>query len=203
MPIEKSSRIARLRGLHAILLAAIVCGMGACGAVTPRGNGGTDGSARWALAIAEPRLTSFAADAELREIIGSGIALDGRLGTDTGAWSLVAYSTARAQTLQVTVDARGNATSAIRDAAPPGPGVVRPLPAGWADSVAVFAAIRPHLSASVKAVGLAALNAADYGGDVAGQAAWGVSFDQGPNHLVRWDGKYVGPQGAALALISQ
>ena len=199
MSIDHRGKHVVVRRIRTFLLALCVAGAAACEPVTPRGSGGTDGSARWALGAAQPWLTAFAADAQLREILGSGIALDGRLGANTGAWSFVVYSASRGEILRVTVDSAGKASSTRGAAAAPGPGIARPLPDGWVDSIAVLEVVRPHLSYGATSVGIAVLNVADYGGEIAGQAAWGLSFDRGPNQIVLWNGKYAGVQSSLQA----
>jgi hypothetical protein len=154
---------------------------------------GTDGTARWALAIAQPVISSFAPDAELREVLGSQIFLDGRLPANGGDWSFAAYSPAMSMTIQVTVDFDGKTTMTTRADAAPGPGIQVPLTASWADSSTVFAATDGHRDAAATIANLVALNVSSYP-SAAGQAVWAIDFDTGANQLVSATGMYIGPQ---------
>ena len=154
---------------------------------------GTDGSARWAWAIAQPAISAAAADAELRQILGSTVALDGRLPANAGDWSFVAYSASRALAVQVTVSYDGGASTSTRAEAAPGPGIVRPLPSGWADSIQVFRATDGKRDPAATLANLVALNVSSFG-IVANQAVWALSFDRGRNQVVSVDGTYLGEQ---------
>lgn len=153
---------------------------------------GTDGSARWAFAIARPEIAAFAADAELRTIAGFTVSLDGRLPANTGSWSYVAWSPSKS-TIQVTVRFDGTTSSSQRTEAPPGPGVQRPLPTNWADSIQVFGATVGKRAPAARIANLVVLNVASYA-QAPNRAVWGISFDVPPNQLVTFDGTYIGPQ---------
>jgi hypothetical protein len=159
--------------------------------ITPRPTG-TDGSARWAFAIAQPRIAAFAGDAELRTIIGATVRLDGRIPANTGTWSFVAWSPTHS-TIQVTVDANGVASTTTRTEAAPGPGIQVPLPASWADSIQVFAATNGHRDPGASIANLVVLNLASYS-QAPHKATWGINFNAGQNQLVAVDGSYIGPE---------
>jgi hypothetical protein len=182
---------------HGVLVAklafalALVGALAACPRPTPRPPG-NDGTARWAFGIAQPLITAFAADAEVRTILGSSVRLDGRLPANTGSWSFVAWSPTRS-TIQVTVSTRGTTSVTHRNDAAPGPGIQRPLPSSWADSSTVFAATNGKRSAAASIANLVVLNVASYSA-APDQAVWGISFDAPPNQLVAVNGTYIGSQ---------
>lgn len=153
---------------------------------------GTDGSARWAWAIAQPVITGIAADAQLRTVIGAAVQVDGRLPANTGNWSFVAWSPTHS-TIQVTVSAAGTTSTTQRNDAAPGPGIQVPLPATWADSTQVFAATNGKRDPGASSATLVVLNIASYS-QAPGQAVWGIAFNVSPNQLVKFDGTYIGPQ---------
>jgi len=153
---------------------------------------GTDGSARWAYELALPHFERFGGDWELRQIIGSGVALDGRLGRTSGAWSFIGYSKARERVMQVTVDFTGKQSVGTRDQAVPGPAFGRKIPDGWRDSTEVLAELRPKLSLDATEVMLVSLNITDYGGVSNGVAVWAVSFNAGPLLIAGPDAKFLG-----------
>ena len=153
---------------------------------------GTDGSARWAFAIAQPQIAAFAPDVELRTIAGFTVNLDGRLPSNTGSWGFVAWSPSRS-TIQVNVRFDGTTSSAQRTEPAPGPGIEHPLPAGWADSIAVFAATNGKRDPAARIANLVVCNIASYR-QAPGRAVWGISFDVPPNQLVSFDGSYLGPE---------
>jgi hypothetical protein len=183
---------------HGVLVAKLALGLAlvtaliGCPPPTPRPPGGNDGTARWAFGIAQPHITAFAADAEVRTILGSSVNLDGRLPSNTGSWSFVAWSPTRS-TIQVTVSASGSTSITHRNDTAPGPGIQVPLPAGWADSSTVFAATNGKRNASASIANLVVLNVASYS-EAPNQAVWGINFDAPPNQLVAVNGTYIGPQ---------
>jgi len=183
-------RLGILALAFALALASAGCPLPAPAPI-PRGPG-TEGSARWAFAIARPEIVAFAADAEVRTISGIMVNLDGRLFANTGVWSFVAWSPTRS-TIQVTVKADGTASSSQRTDAAPGPGIQRPLPANWADSIPVFAATSGRRDPAARLANLVVLNVASYA-QAPNRAVWGISFDAPPNQLVTFDGTYIGPQ---------
>jgi hypothetical protein len=95
----------------------------------------------------------------------------------------------------VTVKADGSFFTTTRNAPTPPSQNGQPLPAGWADSKVIFAAVEPYLPCGVTHARLAVLNVASYA-QAPNQPAWGIYFNVGQNQLVRWDGAYIGPQGA-------
>jgi hypothetical protein len=150
---------------------------------------GTDGGAKWAFAIAEPVIHGVAADAELRTIIGAVVNLDGRIPSNGGSWSFVAWSPTKS-TIQVTVNANGTTSTSQRTDAAPGPGIQVPLP-NWADSIQVFAATNGKRDPGASIANLVVLNIASYS-KAPNKATWGINFNAGQNQLVAADGTYVG-----------
>src|SRR5215510_13059639 len=108
------------------LFALLVCG--ACKKLEPRPGDEHDGSARWAMELAQPSMARWSADAEVREMLGASVGLDGRLAANGGAWSVVAYSPSRGETLQALVQYDSKVSTTTRAEAAPGPGVVQPQP---------------------------------------------------------------------------
>jgi hypothetical protein len=153
---------------------------------------GTDGGARWAFGIAQPVIHGVAADAELRTVLGAVVNLDGRIPSNGGDWSFVAWSPTHS-TIQVTVNANGTTSTSQRTEAAPGPGIQVPLPASWADSIAVFAATNGKRDPGATIANLVVLNVASYT-QAPGKATWGINFNAGPNQLVAADGSYIGPE---------
>lgn len=134
----------------------------------------------------------MAADAELRSILGAVVNLDGRIPSNGGDWSFVAWSPTHS-TIQVTVNANGTTSPSQRNDAAPGPGIQVPLPANWADSIAVFAATNGKRDPGATIANLVVLNVASYS-QASGKAVWGINFNAGQNQLVAADGSYIGPE---------
>jgi len=152
-----------------------------------------EGSAKWALNIAQPSITAFAADAHLYNILGTMIYKDGRLPNNTGNWSFVAWSANQQKEFQVTVKYDGTTSTSTRSvASPPSPNR-QPIPSGWVNSTDIFAVLAPHLSGGVTHAQLVVFNLVSYP-QAPNQAVWGINFNQGPNQLVLWDGTYLGSQ---------
>ena len=152
-----------------------------------------EGSAKWALNIAQPLITAFAADAKLYSVLGAMIYKDGRLPANTGDWSFVAWSVSQQKEFQVTVKYDGTTSTATRTkASPPSPNG-QPIPNGWLNSTDIFAVTAPHLSGGVTHAQLVVFNFVSYP-QASNQAVWGINFNEGPNQLVKWDGTYLGPQ---------
>jgi hypothetical protein len=149
-----------------------------------------DGSARWAVDLAQPRITAFAPDAELRSILGARVAADGRLFANVGSWSVIAFSQSRQEKIQVTVSATGALTESVSAAT--GAGIQVPLPPGWINSPEMFNLARQHVPAFNEAT-LVTFNFTDFGGDLAGKATWAINTPGG-NVLVSFDGAIARPQ---------
>jgi hypothetical protein len=143
-----------------------------------------DGSAKWAVDLAQPRFAAFAADAQLRTIAGARIASDGRVFANAGSWAVAAFSESRQQKIEVTVSASGVVSESI-SAVPPA-GIQVPLPAGWINSTDVFVHVRSLVPPFDEAP-LVTFNMTDFGAELAGQATWGVNTPGG-NVLVLYDG---------------
>ena len=182
----------RRLGILAFTLAIAAAGAGCPPTpVTPRPPG-SDGGARWAFGIAEPKIAAIAGDAQLRTIIGSTVQLDGRLPANTGNWSFVAWSPTHS-TIQVTVSASGAVSTTQRNDAAPGPGIEIPLPASWADSTTAFAATNGKRDPGATIANLVVLNIASYT-QAPGKAVWGINFNAGANQLIAVNGSYIGPE---------
>lgn len=153
---------------------------------------GIDGGARWAFGIAQPVIHGIAADAELRQVLGAVVNVDGRIPSNGGSWSFVAWSPTHS-TIQVTVNASGTTSTSQRTDPAPGPGIEVPLPASWADSIAVFAATNGKRDPGATIANLVVLNVASYG-QAPGKATWGINFNVGQNQLVAAGGSYIGPE---------
>lgn len=150
----------------------------------------SDGSAQWAWQIAQPRVTAFAADARLYEILGAVIWHDGRLPANTGTWSFVTWSPTLQRELQVTVDHSGTVSTSVRDrTSAPGSGG-HPVPAAWANSPVVFQAAEPHRPSDRTTAQLVVFNLETW----QTPGLWGINYGSGPNLIVRWDGTYIGTQ---------
>jgi hypothetical protein len=182
-----------LRWLAAVFCIAI-CN---CTTVSPQprtGGAFGDGSAKWALKIAEPLITAFAADVNLYEVFGADVGLDGRLPSNTGDWSFVAWSPTKQTSFQVTVKFDGSTSTTTRNEPSPPSFNGQAVPAGWVDSVDAFAIVAPYLACAATRAQVAVLNVASYA-EAPNQSAWAINFDAGQNQLVKWDGTYIGPQG--------
>jgi hypothetical protein len=131
----------------------------------------------------------IAADAELRTVIGAVVNIDGRIPSNGGSWSFVAWSPTKS-TIQVTVNANGTTSTSQRTDAAPGPGIQIPLP-NWADSIQVFAATNGKRDAGATIANLVVLNIASYS-KAPNKATWGINFNAGQNQLVAADGTYIG-----------
>ena len=166
--------------------------MAACPSPQTRPGPTFDGSVHWAYAIAQPLITPFAPDVQLYYVLGAGISPDGRLPSNLGDWSFIAWSQSRNQEIQVIVKYDGTtSTSTHAQATAPGSGLV--VPAGWANSPVIFQATIPHRP-SVSEAQLVAFNLNRYNALAWNQAVWNIHFDSGPNQLVKWDGTYLGAQ---------
>jgi hypothetical protein len=171
------------RMLQLLVLGLVVVLGAACpkGQVRPPGN---DGSARWAADIAQPKITAFASDAQIRTIAGARIAPDGRVFANTGSWAITAFSPSRQEKLEVIVSADG--TTSESTSAATGAGIQAPLPANWINSTDVFTRVRTLVPAFDEAT-LVTFNLTDFGGEFAGKATWAVNTPGG-NVLVMFDG---------------
>lgn len=179
----------RIRGQLVPALAILLL---ACPTPQARPGPAYDGSAHWALGIAQPLITPFAPDAQLYSVLRARIYPDGRLPSNVGDWSFIAWSASRQQEIQVTVNYDGTTHATIRSqTTAPGSGLL--VPAAWANSTAIFQATIPHRP-SVGEAQLVAVNMSRYNHLAWNQPVWSIHFDQGPNQLVKWDGTYLGAQ---------
>jgi hypothetical protein len=154
--------------------------------VTRPGNA-YDGSAFWARDIAQPLIANFAADAQIYNVMGTQVMVDGRLPANVGNWSIVAWSPSRQEEFQVIVKNDGSTSTSTR-AQPSAPGANnQPVPAGWVNSTVVFNATIGHRDAGASQATLAVFNLATYS-----RAVWGLNLNAGQNQYVNWDGTYIG-----------
>jgi hypothetical protein len=152
-----------------------------------------DGSAKWALQIAQPVISDFAVDAQIYQVLGALVWKDGRLPANTGTWSYVSWSASLKKTCQVTVDCQGNSRTSIRDSQnPPNTGSSTTLPVGWVNSTSVFSAV-PGQEITKSYAQLVVFNTTSYP-QAPNTAVWAMNFAGGRNPLVRWDGHYIGTQ---------
>jgi hypothetical protein len=165
------------------VVAAVLSGLG-CPPGNLRPGSTRDGSARWAVDLAQPRITAFAADAQLRTIVGARIAPDGRVFASVGSWSVTAYSPSRHQKIEVQIAASGSVSDSTSPST--GEGIQVPLPASWLNSTEVFARVRNLVPAFDEAT-LVTFNLTDFGAELAHKATWGINTPGG-NVLVQFDG---------------
>ena len=174
-----------------VVVVLVALGLVSCTKPTSRGPG-TDGTARWAFALASPKMTG---DYELRQILGSSVMVDGRLAANTGAWEFVAWSPTLQSKNQITVSYNGATSESVSAEPAPGPGIVKSaLLATWADSPDVINATNGKRAPGATHAPLMVANVTNYP-KAAGQAVWGINFDGGGNNqLVGIDGAYIGDQ---------
>ncbi len=146
-----------------------------------------DGSAFWARDIAQPLITNFAGDAQLYNVMGAQVMVDGRLPTNLGNWSMVAWSPSRQEEFQVIVKNDGTTSTSTRQQATAPGANNQPVPAGWVNSTVIFNATNGHRDAGASMATLAVFNIATYS-----RAIWGMNFNAGQNQYVNWDGTYIG-----------
>ena len=158
---------------------------------TQRPGNSFDGSVHWALNIAQPLITNFAADAQLCSVQGIQIYPDGRLPGNAGTWGLSSWSPSLQKEFQVVVKWDGTTTTNTRDAATCPSANGQPIPAGWVNSTNIFQAIHNNYSGNLGVADLVVFNIATYSSPV-----WGTHFQNSsePNHYVSWDGTYLGTQ---------
>lgn len=153
----------------------------------PRPANPYDGSAYWARDIAQPLIASFAADAQIYNVMGAQVMVDGRLPANLGNWSIVAWSPSQQQEFQVIVKNDGTASTTTRQQASAPGANNQPVPAGWVNSTTIFSATNGHRNPGASLATLAVFNIATYS-----RAMWGINFNAGENQYVNWDGTYIG-----------
>ena len=146
-----------------------------------------DGSAFWTRDLAQPLIANFAADAQLYNVMGAQVMVDGRLPANLGNWSIVAWSATRQEEFQVIVRNDGTTTTSTRQQATAPGANNQPIPAGWVNSTVIFSATAGHRDPGASMATLAVFNIATYT-----RAAWGLNFNAGENQYVNWDGTYIG-----------
>jgi hypothetical protein len=182
----------KTRALTVVTLLAALSVIG-CKDPVARPAGGTDGTARWAFALASPKMTG---DYELRQILGSEVMVaDGRLAANIGSWEFVAWSPSLKSKKQITVRYDAATSESTSSEAAPGPGVVKAaLSATWADSPQLMSATDGKRASDDTFSPLMVANFTDYP-KTAGQSVWGITFNgHGENQLVAIDGTYISPQ---------
>jgi len=137
-------------------------------------------------------IQDIAPNAELREIVGFIVDLDGRIPANTGSWGFIAWDPA-GSSITVSVDNVGTASITQRDEAAPGPGVEVPLAASWVDSIQAFAATDGKRDQKAGFAQLVTLNFTSYPA-APGKTVWAMAFDAGPYQLVTVDGTYIGSE---------
>jgi hypothetical protein len=149
-----------------------------------------EGSAYWALAIAQPKITAFSSDAKVYSIVGAIIQTDGRLFVDAGGWSFIAYSPSLQKELTAQVIYDGTVTTKTENRTTPS-GRGYPIPDGWLNSTDIFQIVSSHLNGSTSQVNMLVFNWDNYP-EARGQAIWVLSYSHsGGNHKVKWDGTYL------------
>lgn len=182
-----------MKTIAMLLIFFIAMGFKGCENPVVRPGPAYEGSAKWALDIAQPEITSFAGDAVLYQILGAMVWKDGRLPSNTGSWSFVCWSNSLDKILQVTVNHQGTNSTSVRDSPdPPSTGSGGPLPNGWVNSLAIFAAI-PAVEVTENFAQLLVVNTTSYP-QAPNTALWAINFAGGRNPLVKWDGQYIGTQ---------
>jgi hypothetical protein len=157
----------------------------------PRPGNSFDGSARWAYNLANPEIQNFSGDAILYVIMGAVVYKDGRLPSNTGTWSFIAYSQSRGEEIQVTVNWKGEISKDIHARTEP-PGRGEPLPSNWINSNNIFQIAYQHVNDSPDAVTYLTVNWTEYP-QAPGKALWALAyFNPGGTHLVTIDGQYIG-----------
>jgi len=97
------------------------------------------GSIHWAQNLAQNDIDAWANDAELHQVIGNNIYVDGRLPIDRGSWSLVMWSPSLGVSRQFTVDFQANLSNTDAGAVTSAPGAYGPVPANYVNSTEIFA----------------------------------------------------------------
>jgi len=176
----------------------------ACKTIPPIARPGPvfDGSAKWALNIAQPLISKFATDAQIYCIIGEDIHKDGRLYTNIGTWTFLTWSPSQQKVFEVTVKHDGTASNTTRnEVSPTPPNNGQAISSGWINSTDIFAATAPYLVGGITHANLAVLNVGN-NPQALNQTVWSINFDKGKRHLVKSDGTHVGVYPDPYYLIS-
>jgi len=182
----------RFRDTLASAAVLLVCLAMACAAPIVPQRSKLGGAARWADALARQRAAEWARDAELCQITGIGVGIDGWLPDRGGTWQLIFWSPQKTGVLEVAVDSDGKAHAQERRA-PPQRG--HSVPALWCDSSKAWASTRPHQ----KGIPLSTFEA-ELGLDAdrehfPGQIVWRIRFWLPDNsyetHVVSPEGKWL------------
>ena len=176
---------------QAVLVLLFTMTLASCGTDHDRRTGPVfDGSAQWALDIAQPLISGFAPDAQVYVIDGAIVQTDGRLFADAGGWGFMTWSQSLQKMYTVSVKYDGSTTTKTVDRPTP-PGRGQPIPAGWLNSPAIFQVANPHVNDAPDQVTLVLVNWDDYP-EAPGQAVWGLVYSNpGGTHKVTWDGTYL------------
>ena len=172
----------------AAVLAALVVA-GCAGPILPaRSKPG--GAAKWGEAIAYGKALTWARDAALVRVAGTGVGIEGWLPDRGGEWQFTYSSAERGLRYEIVVDSDGKVRDNERSAS-----TLLPLPRTWIDSPRVWGAARAHWSAepvhtidAELAIGLRA-------DATAGDAVWRLRFwmQNGvtETHWVHADGRWI------------
>jgi hypothetical protein len=181
-----------IKAILMIMIFLLFC-RGGCVEPTVRPGSAFEGSAKWALQKAQPEINNFASDAQLYQILGSQIWKDGRLPGNTGTWSFVCWSNSVKQKFQISVDHLGKTYKSYDESPnPPLSSSGTPIPSSWVNSTEVFHSI-PVSAITHDYCSILALNLISYI-EAPNIAVWNISGLGSKNHLVRWDGHYIGTQ---------
>jgi len=176
----------------AMTLALAVCLVAACAAPIVPQRTKNGGAAHWAVALSAQRASDWARDAQLCDILGVGVGIDGWLPDRGGKWQLTYWSAAKTAVYQVAVDSDGNVhAQEWKDTGHRG----HSLPAVWADSPKVWAATRSHQKGESLSTFDAELALDVDPEHFPGQAVWRIRFYMQDNsretHVVSPEGKWL------------
>jgi hypothetical protein len=136
-----------------------------------------DGSARWALRIAQPYIDKFAHDAQLYSIVGEYIHKDGRLLANAGSWSFLVWSKDNQKISEVTVNYDGTASNTTRNPVSPTLPVSESIPAQWVNTPRIFRAIAPHQTIVAK-LAYSAVLSCNLNPPQSDQITWSILFNE-------------------------
>jgi len=158
---------------------------------TQRPGNAFEGSAHWAMQIAQPLINNFAGDAQLYSVQGVQIFSDGRLPANAGSWGMQSWSPSLQKEFQVVVKFDGTTTTHTRDETDPPSANGQPVPSGWVNSTDIFQAVADNTQGNPGVADLAVFNIATYSVPI-----WGLHFPNASesNHYVNFDGTYIGTE---------
>lgn len=130
-----------IRAQIAATAALAVCLVAACAAPIMPQRSKPGGAARWAEAVVQQRVAAWARDAQLCQVLGIGVGIDGWLPDRGGTWQLTYWSPQKTSVMQVSVDTEGKVRAQEKGEAPQSG---HSVPALWSDSPKAWAATRSH-----------------------------------------------------------